>query len=344
MKYTQAFLSKNPQTLQGIIGEKPRYIIFFGAGASYGSDSMVLQQNGILPPLGNKLLEALLIYPGLTKWNNLSETEINTFREKGFETAMEEFKEIKEWNDLSAEFDLAQYFSDFQILPLNLYLKLFTKIRAKKWHGAVVSLNYETLIEQAMLKNSIFPVVKGVTYYDELPPLENKILGEMCYPHGACNFFMEQSWFDPASSLSFINVSLTQKGGVYHILNKSNIAVACRNKIIPMLCRYQPQKPAPMKNYFIDGQQERCRQLFTTAKAITIIGVLCNPINDSHLWEPLAQTNAFLNYVEPNEINQNAFKKWAMSNGKKQGVSFAIIPKTFEEAFETIIQINNLRD
>ena len=57
--------------LQNRIPQKPEYLFFFGAGASFGSDSNHLARQDKLPPLGRNLFPALHKDPTLKHWNML---------------------------------------------------------------------------------------------------------------------------------------------------------------------------------------------------------------------------------------------------------------------------------
>ena len=97
-----------------------------------------------------------------------------------------------------------------------------------------------------------------------------------------------------------------------------------------------------MNNYFIGAQKERSQELVLNAKIITIVGVQCLHQNDRHIWEPLSQTQAFLAYIEPGNWGQDQFRTWAIECGKVEDKDFKIIPKTFKDAFDHILQFNDL--
>ncbi|MFX0210179.1 MAG: hypothetical protein ACFFDT_29625, partial [Candidatus Hodarchaeota archaeon] len=240
------------------------------------------------------------------------------------------------------------FFSKFHPLPSNLYWKLAQSISKRlvylDWSAAAITLNYERLLEESFMRNNIFTVVKGVTFFDdELPVLQDNQLFEVCYPHGACQFFMGQNWFKGEGNIVFgKEARLLQKAGVNHLLKYQNIQKACELLQIPIICRYQSSKRPTVQNYFIDIQQSRCKELVINAKTITIIGVWPAYNIDKHLWKSLANTSAFIAYVNPDKDSQNLFRIWAKENKKKEDKNFHIIPKTFRDAFEIIKDINKL--
>jgi len=337
--------------LQKRIPQTVEYLFFFGAGASYGSDESRLAKQGRLPPLGRDLFQTLNADSELKSWNKLPQSIVKIFHSSTFEEAMDFLDDSEDWANESfkRELDLARFFSRFHPQPSNLYWKLAKavsrRLKGPDWSGAAITLNYERLLEESFIRNRVFTVVKGVTFFDDnLPPLDNNQLFEVCYPHGACQFFLGQNWFQGAGNIVFgKEARMRQEAGVNHILKSDNIPEACDQRQIPMICRYQSSKRASVKNYFIDTQQKRCTELIINAKTVTIIGVLCAHKTDRHLWKSLERTSAFLTYVAPGEDSQERFRIWAKANGKIEGVHFQIIPKTYKEAFSIIKEVNGLQ-
>jgi len=109
-----------------------------------------------------------------------------------------------------------------------------------------------------------------------------------------------------------------------------------------LICRYHPTKRASVNNYFINMQKERTKELIQTATSITIVGAQCFHTTDVHIWEPLSKTTAELFYIEPGQSGQGLFKDWAIACGKREGFNFHVIPKTFKDAFDTILKVNEL--
>jgi hypothetical protein len=336
--------------LQNRIPQEPEYLFFFGAGASFGSDGSHLSIQGKLPPLGRDLFPALHEDPTLKYWNKLPQEIANLFQKLSFEEAMDSLDESEEWakESFRRDLDLSRYFSRFRPLESNLYWKLARaisrKLKTRKWSGAAITLNYERLLEESFMRNSVFTVVRGITFYDDnLPRLSDEQLFEACYPHGACQFFLGQNWFTGEGNIVFgKEARALQKAGANHILKCENIPKACDMEQIPMICRYQSSKRPTVKNYFIDTQQNRCSELIANAKHIMIIGVFCSHTADRHLWQSLESTDAFITYVNSSSYSQGLFKEWASQNGKTETINYRIIPRSFKEAFHEIMEINRL--
>jgi hypothetical protein len=346
-------LSNPSYTLYRKVPTQPAHVFLFGAGASFGSDGKHLYKKGLLPPLGNHLYQKLREDPELKHWEIIPPEIEEVFLTRTFEEGMEALdrdeNDVK--NAFSRDVELSLFFSKYRPLPSNHYWKLSRKIarRLKNtgWTGAAITLNYERLLEESFMRNEVFTVVKGVTYYDDnLPPLRDDQLFEICYPHGGCQFFIAQSWFDDSKGKGHIVFGETARVegniGANHLLKPTNIPIACRDHHIPLICRYHPSKRASVNNYFIDTQKDRTKELIINSEIVTIVGVQCLYQNDEYIWNPLSDTEAFLVYVEPNTEGQSKFRYWATGCGKTEGVDFNIIPKTMKDAFEQILRVNDL--
>lgn len=246
------------------------------------------------------------------------------------------------------DLELSLYFSQFSPSPSNLYSKLARQIARQLkrggWTGAAITLNYERLLEESLMRNEVFTVVKGVTFYDSaLPSLHINQLFEVNYPHGACQFFLHQSWFGGEGEVVFKpGAGITGNVGANHLLDRSNIRKFCEARQIPLICRYESAKRASVGNYFTDVQRDRSVELCRNAKSITIVGVQCVFPRDPHIWDTLGATKARILYVEPSITSQSQFRSWAEHYGKKQPVDYEIWGKTFKDAFEGILEFNKL--
>lgn len=344
-------LSNPSYTLYKQVLSKPEHVFLFGAGASYGSDGKHLYEKGLLPPLGNILYTKLRDSTELKCWRDIPAKIERIFLSRPFEEGMDVLDRDEEnvKNAFSRDVELSLFFSKYRPLPSNLYWKLADRIAKglkRGWSGAAISLNYERLLEESFMRNEVFTVVKGITFYDDnLPSLRHDQLVEICYPHGACQFIIGQKWFDDSKGHIVFGETARAEGnvGANHLLNPANIPIACNAHHIPLICRYHPSKRPSVNNYFIDTQKERSQELIISSKIVTIVGVQCLYQNDEHIWTPLADTGAFLVYVEPGIEGQKQFRLWASECGKIEEKDFQIIPKTFKDAFVEIIALNSLQ-
>ena len=251
--------------LQNKIPQKPKQVFLFGAGASFGSDRKHLFEAGYLPPLGKDLFAYLSADRKLNAWSQLPQEIKNLFKYRPFEEAMGYLDSSTDLakGSFQRDLDLFRYFSQFSPQTSNLYWKLAhlisRRLKEHSWSGAMITLNYDRLLEESLMRNRIFTVVTGVTFYDDdLPQLNDDQLLEVCYPHGACQFFLGQNWFKGEGDFIIFGpeARAEQKAGVNHILKKQNIPIACDQMQIPMIRRYQSNKRPSVKNYFIDIQQD----------------------------------------------------------------------------------------
>jgi hypothetical protein len=337
--------------LQKRIPQEPKHVFLFGAGASFGSDGKHLFETGQLPPLGRDLFAKLSADSNLNAWNQLPDEIKNLFEFKTFEEAMDYLDSTDGWakGSFQRDLDLFRYFSRFSPQPSNMYWKLACiiaqRLKDHSWSGAIVTLNYDRLLEESLMRNRVFTVVKGVTFYDDnIPQLNDDQLFEVCYPHGACQFFLGQNWFKGDGDFIIFGpeARAEQKAGVNHILKKQNIPVACDQMQIPMICRYQSSKRPSVKNYFIDVQQGRTEELFEAAESITIVGVYCSYKTDHHIWDALSRAKAKIYYLEPSIESQDLFRQWAKIGKKVEGDHFVITNKRFKDGFEYIRDVNGL--
>jgi hypothetical protein len=336
--------------LQKRVPEKPKHVFLFGAGASFGSDGQHLFKAGLLPPLGKDLFTKLCANRNLNSWSQLPPEIKSLFESKSFEEAMDYLDSTTGWakGSFQRDLDLFRYFSQFSQLSSNLYWKLAhlisRRLKERSLSVAMVTLNYDRLLEESLMRNCVFTVVKGVTFYDDdLPQLDDNQLLEVSYPHGACQFFLGHNWFGGEGDVVFgPEARAEQDAGVNHILNKQNIPIACDQKQIPMICRYQSNKRPSVKNYFIDLQQERTSELIEAAESVTIVGVYCAFQTDQHIWNALSQTRAQIHYLEPSTESQNLFREWAAIVRKIEGEDVFIKNKCFKDGFEYIREVNDL--
>jgi hypothetical protein len=336
--------------LQERIPQKPKHVFLFGAGASFGSDGKHLFDAGQLPPLGKDLFRKLCADNNLKAWTHLPDEIKVFFQSMTFEEAMDHLDAAESCakDSFLRDLELFRYFCRFSPQPSNIYWKLSRlisrRLKGRSWSGAIVTLNYDRLVEESLMRNHVFTVVKGITFYDDnLPTLGDDQLFEVCYPHGACQFFLGQNWFKGDGNIVFgPGARAKQEAGVNHILKKENIPIACDQKQIPMICRYQSNKRPSVENYFIDLQRKRTEELFKDANSITIVGVYCSYKTDHHIWDSLANTKAKIYYFEPSFESQRLFREWAEISKKSEDEHFAIKGNRFKDGFEYIRDINEL--
>lgn len=333
------------------VPRQPRFVFLFGAGASYGSDSQQILNKGLLPPLGPQLFSKLQSAANFRLWSDLPAEIEELFKARPFEEAMESLDQMEsqERFGLGRDIELALYFSQFRPKPSNLYRKLGFRIAEKlgqenDWSIGIVTLNYERLLEESLLSAHLFPIVKGVTFYDIDPiDLPSNALTEICYPHGGCQFIISHGdRFQMNMREQLVVKNIESLTGVQQLLSQPNIIEAHNQNHFPMICRYEANKRPSVNNYFIRQQKERAADLLGGATMVTIVGAQCSHETDNHIWTPLAANSSLIVYVDPSVSGQEKFREWAHNSKKVDGINYQIVAKTFHDGFNEILQLNGL--
>lgn len=285
-------------------------VIFFGAGASFGSAS------SNVPPLGASLFAELQRFnpPG---WGMLPASLTSSFRED-FERGM---VELAQWNSHAMPIlqrAMAAYFFSFRPSPTNLYVELSTRIRRARWKGALATLNYERLLELSLLAAGIQPVIGDVDGQQDSI--------ELCLPHGCCHIFCE-SVRGGSQGVSFSGVGVTIDGPVKVISDPEEFNSRISGDAFPPVMSYfQPDKATTSGVSFISGQRERFKQLVADASVVGIVGVRVRP-SDRHIWDVLQHTAAKLAFCSGPDGGEE-FLRW------KQAVRPSSDDKVFHGYFK----------
>jgi len=321
-------------------------VLFFGAGASYGSDSKHARNQGLLPPLGKDLYNALKSSTLTDAWKRIPE-DITPIFSENFEAGMAEImnNDIKYIMTHELLMETALYFAQFRPLKTNLYYKLAEKIAINKWKGSIITLNYERLLEESLLIHKVVSVVHGADTTEEGEIKRAPHAIELCYPHGACHFSIgfakewEKEPYRPNSDIV--------GGAIYQLIHQINI-IECYTKKplpyvrrLPLICAYEPDKRPLTNNKLIIYQHARLKNLINEAKQIIMIGINCN-FADAHIWGLLAETQAKIIYIDPYESQIDKFAEWAKSNNKQEKTNYKLINKNFNDSFKEICNLVGL--
>lgn len=310
-------------------------VLYFGAGASYGSDNSRLVKRRQLPPIGKDLYDHLSLNPSTKYWKEIPAELQPIFRENfelGLKEIMDNDREYKIFYKLL--FELGLYFSKFKPEKSNLYTKLADKIYKQQTDLSIITLNYDPLLQYALKNTYIFPNSVGVQQYDIEGNLPKQKI-DVIYPHGACQFVYrlakngeEEIFTDRAEVIG---------SGLFQYFVENNIKNSYEKteghvRPLPIMCAYEPDKRPFAKNDFIDFQQRYYEQTIKLAKRIIIVGVNCNYEKDRHLWQTMEETNAEIIFVEPSEDGRKRIEQWGNPNVQ-------IISKNFAEAFDEICKL-----
>jgi hypothetical protein len=215
---------------------------------------------------------------------------------------------------------MAQYFFNFRPGLTNLYVKLAEKIKAAKWGGSIITLNYERLLEMS------FGHI-GLKLICNQKSINNQI--EICFPHGCCHLFCD-SVFATANGVTFSGASVQTNGQVSPIAEPNLFFQRITaNGFPPVMCYFNPEKEITSGANFILAQKSRMKDLIAEAKRILIIGVRIRE-HDKHIWGYLQETNAQIIYCAPSASD---FHIWQNKHNRPKDIA---LESTFTDFFEEI--------
>lgn len=291
-------------------------VFFFGAGASYGS----LDCTPHKPPLGCQLFYELQKAGGVAA--SIHGQLADLFRRE-FEGGMNVFFQKRESDITTFLKDIAQYFLQFEPGQNNLYIKLIKALKDTNEGIIFSTINYDLLLDLAALKSGL-----RVDYMEKSVKTKSLLLFKI---HGSCHFLPD------LKGLQFGNVQIQGfktylEAPVKCANSREEVIEFCKKQpFAPAIALYARPKHLPYCRDFIEKLQKNWQLEVQGAKRIFIIGVSVN-LEDEHIWQPLAKSNAWLGYIG-GKSDQEKFTKWATKNNKKQ---VGTIARTFKDAIPLI--------
>jgi len=292
-------------------------LILFGAGASFGSDD-----DGDTPPLGESLFDALCTFNS-EGWGAVPQQFADLFR-ADFEQGMHEFTKAHGGQDVDIlQRAMAGYFFQFTPRPLSLYRRLARCAKQTNWDGTFVTLNYERLLELALLAEAVQPHVGS--------PSQPPGAMELCLPHGCCHLFGSIRAQDDISFASEIRFD-SPEGGIHAIQDPSEFSRRLREDAIPPVMSYfEPQKATRSGVSFIESQRDRYARLVDEAEVVGVVGVRVRP-HDAHIWEALRGTEAKIVYCADTSGGEE-FQAWAGAADRRGD---QVLPDCWADGFDAI--------
>ena len=297
----------------------PRALLLVGAGASFGCGGL-----NATPPLGNKLDQELVSFSEY--WASLPKTYTKAF-DSGFERAFDYWKEAS-FERLKSPmlWHMAFYFDRFHIKDFNscTYVAL---ARAFIQFGllnrvAIISLNYDTIFEQAFL--SLGVSVRGWNNY------YSSSLAWFIKPHGSSNFLPEQ--------ISTFSQGLSGTGGFiskYKWITPGQVRQEAPPPLHiatgiehPIMAHYNRNKFARCGPDLIQALRNEWKQLATQAKIIVIVGVRPT-IYDNLVWQAIARSPAKILFVNPSGHDRG--------EAQKIRSDMTMVRKSFDSALPEIL-------
>lgn len=289
-------------------------VLVFGAGASFGNPDCSPEP----PPLAARLFDELQAQGPTAA--SIEPAMAALFR-KDFEEGMLAFYQARPGEVSGLLREMAQYFAKFTPGPDNYYIQVLRWAATGRSQAVIVTTNYDLLIELA-----IDSVGKLVTYGPR-PVAFNYI--SVLKIHGSANFL-------PAMAPRQITgLSIVVPEGASAVDSPVRLATSaaevmrfCMHEdvLAPAIACYMRGKPILYCPTFVREQQTGFRKEIQQAKRIIVIGLRVNPA-DAHIWEPLAQAKARIDYVglKPDAA---AFEDWSRGQRGQR----AVMANSFGEA------------
>jgi len=291
--------------------------ILFGAGASFGSGEVIPRP----PPMTNELLQPLeRLFPMV--WGGLPQNQ-RLVLGSDFEAGMKDIGENNPYALPPLQCSLASFFFSFVPGQNNLYRDLARRIRRNTWRGALISLNYERLLELSL-------VAEGIRPFAGSPPDTSSSV-ELCLPHGCCHIFCE-SVRGTAGAVLFSGSNVKTRGHVTVIAEPTEHAKRIHDAFPPVMSYFDPAKSTTSGVNFIEEQRARYDAIVRNARIVAVVGVKVRP-HDKHLWEALKETNADVIYCAGESAGRE-FAAWASAN--RQDKVSKVLYSYFSESFNEL--------
>lgn len=307
-----------------------KYLIIFGAGASFGSDT------SNKPPLGGDLFLELQRFDS-DSWGKISGELVTEFK-SDFEKAMSSLFVLDAYQIIPLQGTMASYFFQFQPTPNSLYHELAQLIAKQTWDGALVTFNYERLLEIALNKTRIWPFPNIKPDRDDY----RKSI-ELCVPHGICNIFC--SAISGGKNMLWDASSVTTRGHVELVTEQTEFDRRIKEHALPPVMSYfEPSKRTTSGGNFIEEQRKKFSDLVNRADKIAIIGLRVRE-HDKHIWMPLSNTNAKLIYCSGKSAGEE-FKIWSEKKRAKKddSVLYSYFQKENWQGFNEIMKYIGLKN
>ncbi|HIF8253250.1 TPA: hypothetical protein ACX448_003973 [Klebsiella pneumoniae] len=302
--------------------------MIFGAGASWDSETDVMKNNGMTPPLGDYLFSKLDALNGAT--SRLDDNTKKVFIEEGYEAGMERlppssralFPILKE---------SACFLSSFKPSPENAYTRLFNRLKNNINKITIATLNYDMLIEKSLMDLSI-----NISYICEDDYDGAKVIKF----HGSSNLVPVIP-----QGISISGMTVTSDEGVFLETNSveflhshEEIVRWCndsRNEsLCPIMCLYNKEKRVLVSKRAMDEIQEKLSHSIKQSKEIILVGVKYIS-HDTHLWDLIFKSQCHIVIIDPYPSDE------LIDILKQNGNEVTIIKKGFYESVNRLTGIVN---
>jgi hypothetical protein len=306
----------------GSDGGRYRFVVLFGAGASYGSPGVL----PVGPPLGRDLY-AVLAKAFPRSWG-AGCSELREHFEHHFETGMGVLwgKYPQAGSAMIGGYpsphllmqDMARLFLSYHLAPgkCDVYSQFLIKLyNGSKFEETCLStLNYEHLLEEGMVQLGFGPRVLR--------------------PHGGCQFWIKTGgrlWVGKGRALGqgmnavSRRIRVLSSNRVNRLLSKQNQGQ------YPCMAIYVEGKVTQMGQHYLWRVQERFRQRVLACDTVVLIGVQPWPA-DTHVWTGIFHTKARILYVG----STSGFEELQRRRGSSTVNLF--LGRKFESVLEDVVE------
>lgn len=265
--------------------KQPRSLLIFGAGASFGSQSIDR------PPLGVDLYHRLKEFDP-DGWGALPDDLAVKFGEDFERGMLAMVTTVHSKLAMRCQLRMAEFFFRFRPTGGNAYTRLGRKLNRKLDKAGLSEIAFATTNYECLLMRA-FKVV-GIT--SAIGPVGPKTI-EVCLPHGICNAFSDYPIsIKESANMVFSSPEYSMLGGSFRLVDSAAEFEAMIAKGLPPAMSYfEPGKRTFNGGDWISEQRTRYSDLAMNARRIAIIGLRINEA-DSHIWTPIAQSEASVLY------------------------------------------------
>lgn len=266
-------------------------LVLTGAGASFGCEHIYPKQ----PPVSDQLYDELASsFP--YSWGSIAGEK---FRQN-FEAGMYEIWQQRSTIVPQLMREMAIYFSQFHSDGSfsDLYSQFLKHIVSNDMEEQIVlsTINYECILELAACNLGF-----KIDYFTDTQSSKEKVI--LWKLHGSCNFIPKGI----SATKGVIYTAGVQFGAGIEPIQPNQVPMFCTSNtaLYPAMSIFTQGKPMQICSQIIQRLQGYWASRVTRAGKVVIIGVNPNP-NDSHIWNPLANTDAKILYIG----NKERFENW----------------------------------
>jgi hypothetical protein len=252
-------------------------VVLMGAGASFGSIGVL----PTIPPLGDKLFDALARIPGVTDSIPIEIQDV--FTKQGFEMGMASYYKYVGGDVRHFQRELAKYLASFKPTTQSVYCELIQSLNSER--VVYSSLNYDILFELAAHSMGL-----NCAYSSGVSKGSVRLLKI----HGSVNFW--PNFGSNQIRVGSIKGARTDIEAPVVCLNQEQTLHRCAtDSFTPAIAIYASGKPAKTCPRYVQNQYSMWKESVDRASTVAVVGVRVH-LPDEHIWSVLGNTKAHVYY------------------------------------------------